>query len=88
VGLLSGEAKQLERLLRSHTLQGSVSLCKLLQFLADASADPQGTPINEYHIATTVFGRRDDFRSPSGFERTSPVGPPALQAEGILRDRR
>jgi hypothetical protein len=50
-----------ERLIKSHVLHGSESLCKLLRYLAEQSLLNPGTPIKEYQIATEVFGRSADF---------------------------
>jgi hypothetical protein len=52
---------QVERLVNSHALHGSESLCKLLRYLAKHVLDHPGTPIKEYQIATEVFGRSSDF---------------------------
>jgi hypothetical protein len=52
---------QIEKLLVSHTLHGSESLCKLLRYLADHSLEHPGTSPKEYQIATEVFGRPGDF---------------------------
>src|SRR4029077_16169710 len=52
---------QLEKLLASHALHGSESLCKLLQYLANHSLDHPGVSPKEYQIATEVFGRQKDF---------------------------
>jgi hypothetical protein len=52
---------QIEKLLTSHTLHGSESLCKLLRYLADHSLEHPGTSPKEYQIATEVFGRPGDF---------------------------
>src|SRR3989442_1065911 len=52
---------QLEKLLASHALHGSESLCKLLQYLATHSLDHPGVSPKEYQIATEVFGRQKDF---------------------------
>jgi hypothetical protein len=52
---------EIERLVSSHVLHGSESLCKLLRYLAKHVLDHPGTPIKEYQIATEVFGRSDDF---------------------------
>jgi len=54
-------SKQIDRLVASHTLHGSESLCKLLRYLAQHAIDQPGTPLKEYQIATEVFGRRSDF---------------------------
>ena len=52
---------QIEKLVSSHVLHGSESLCKLLRYLAKHALDHPGTPIKEYQIATEIFGRSDDF---------------------------
>jgi hypothetical protein len=53
--------EQVERLVSSHTLHGSESLCKLLRYLAKHALDHPGAPLKEYQIATEVFGRQSDF---------------------------
>ena len=52
---------QIEKLLSSHALHGSESLCKLLRYLATLSLDHPGSSPKEYQIATEVFGRPQDF---------------------------
>ncbi len=52
---------QIEKLLSSHALHGSESLCKLLRYLAHLSLEHPGTSPKEYQIATEVFGRQRDF---------------------------
>src|SRR5882762_3930774 len=52
---------QIEKLLGSHALHGSESLCKLLRYLANHSLDHPGLSPKEYQIATEVFGRQKDF---------------------------
>jgi hypothetical protein len=52
---------QIERLLDSHVLHGSESLCKLLRYLAEHALDHPGSPLKEYQIATEVFGRSPNF---------------------------
>jgi hypothetical protein len=52
---------QVERLVNSHTLHGSESLCKLLRYLADHALKHPGVALKEYQIATEVFGRPADF---------------------------
>jgi hypothetical protein len=52
---------QIDRLLSSHVLHGSESLCKLLRYLAEYSLDHPGSPLKEYQIATEVFGRSPNF---------------------------
>ncbi len=53
--------KQVERLVASHTLHSSESLCKLLRYLVIHALDHPGAPMKEYQIATEVFGRPPDF---------------------------
>lgn len=53
--------EQVERVVSSHTLHGSDSLRKLLQYLSQQSLDHPGAPIKEHQIATEVFGRPSDF---------------------------
>jgi len=55
------QLEQIERLLHSHTLHGSESLCKLLRYLANQAWEHPGPPPKEYQIATEVFGRQPDF---------------------------
>src|SRR5438270_13541488 len=52
---------QIDRLISSHVLHGSESLCKLLRYLAEHALDHPGVPVKEYQIATEVFGRPADF---------------------------
>jgi hypothetical protein len=52
---------EVERLVASHTLHGSESLCKLLRYLARQAVEHPGVPVKEYQIATEVFGRQTDF---------------------------
>ena len=52
---------QIEKLVASHTLHGSESLCKLLRYLAKNALDHPGASLKEYQIATEVFGRQHDF---------------------------
>src|SRR5215475_15395371 len=52
---------EVERLVSSHTLHGSESLCKLLRYLAKNAVEHPGVPVKEYQIATEVFGRQADF---------------------------
>lgn len=53
--------QEVDRLINSHSLRGSESLCKLLQYLAKQALDHPGEPPKEYQIATEVYGRRADF---------------------------
>jgi hypothetical protein len=52
---------QIERLVNSHVLHGSESLCKLLRYLAEHALDHPGSSLKEYQIATEVFGRPPNF---------------------------
>jgi hypothetical protein len=51
----------IERLVASHSLHGSESLCKLLRYLAKQATEHPGTQVKEYQIATEVLGRQADF---------------------------
>jgi len=53
--------EQINRLVSSHALHGSESLCKLLRYLAKHAVDHPGAPIKEFQIATEVFGRSAEF---------------------------
>jgi hypothetical protein len=53
--------QEVDRLINSHSLRGSESLCKLLQYLAKQALDHPGEPAKEYQIATELYGRRADF---------------------------
>src|SRR6202158_4936338 len=52
---------QIDRLVNSHVLHGSESLCKLLRYLAEQALEHPGLPVKEYQIATEVFGRSPNF---------------------------
>ena len=52
---------QIGKILVSHTLHGSESLCKLLRYLAHHALENSGSSPKEYQIATEVFGRPEDF---------------------------
>jgi hypothetical protein len=53
--------QQIDSIIKSHSLRGSESLCKLLQYLAKQSLDHPDAPLKEYQIATEVYGRSADF---------------------------
>jgi hypothetical protein len=53
--------EQVHKLVNSHVLHGSESLCKMLQYLAHHAIHHPGAPVKEYQIATEVFGRPADF---------------------------
>src|SRR3984957_255581 len=57
--------KQIDKLINSHSLHTSESLCKLLRYLAEHSLDQPGVAPKEYQIATEVLGR------PAGFDPQS-----------------
>jgi hypothetical protein len=52
---------QVGKILVSHTLHGSESLCKLLRYLAHHALENSGNSPKEYQIATEVFGRPENF---------------------------
>src|SRR5438309_4288152 len=52
---------EIEKLVASHALHGSESLCKLLRYLGKQALEQPGVPVKEYQIATEVFGRQADF---------------------------
>jgi hypothetical protein len=53
--------QQIDNIIKSHSLRGSESLCKLLQYLAKQALDHPEAAVKEYQIATEVFGRPADF---------------------------
>src|ERR1700733_4017094 len=53
--------EQIDRLVNSHVLHGSESLCKLLRYLAMHALTHPGTSLKEYEIATEVLHRPADF---------------------------
>lgn len=53
--------EQVEKLVKSHVLHGSESLCRMLQYLAQHALNHPGASVKEYQIATEVFGRPPDF---------------------------
>ena len=53
--------QQIDNIIKSHSLRGSESLCKLLQYLAKQSLYHPDAPLKEYQIATEVYGRPTDF---------------------------
>ena len=57
--------QQIDKLIKSHSLRTSESLCKLLRYLAEHSLDRPGIALKEYQIATEVLGR------PAGFDPQS-----------------
>jgi len=53
--------QQIDNIIKSHSLRGSESLCKLLQYLANQAFYHPDAPLKEYQIATEVYGRPADF---------------------------
>src|SRR5208282_558248 len=53
--------QQIDKLINSHSLRGSESLCKLLRYLAEHALDQPGVSLKEYQIATEVLGRSPGF---------------------------
>lgn len=53
--------QQIDHITKSHSLRGSESLCKLLQYLAKQALYHPEAPLKEYQIATEVYGRHADF---------------------------
>ena len=53
--------QQIDKLIKSHSLRTSESLCKLLRYLAEHSLDHPGVALKEYQIATEVLGRSTGF---------------------------
>src|SRR5580698_1281611 len=54
-------SQQIDTIIKSHSLRGSESLCKLLQYLAKQSLFHPDAPLKEYQIATEVYGRPANF---------------------------
>src|SRR5580704_17649976 len=53
--------QQIDNIIKSHSLRGSESLRKLLQYLAKQALEHPDAPLKEYQIATEVYGRSADF---------------------------
>lgn len=56
---------QVDKVIKSHSLRNSESLCKLLQYLTNQALHNPEAPLKEYQIATEVYGR------PAGFDPQS-----------------
>src|ERR1700733_11176349 len=54
-------SQQIDKIIKSHSLRGSESLRKLLQYLATQALHHPAAPLKEYQIATEVYGRPSDF---------------------------
>ncbi len=54
-------SQQIDKIIKSHSLRGSESLRKLLQYLAAQALNHPDAPLKEYQIATEVYGRPSDF---------------------------
>lgn len=52
---------QIERIMKSHSLRGSESLSRLLQYCAKQSLEHPDELLKEYQIAREVYGRSADF---------------------------
>ena len=65
---------QVDRLVRSPLLQGSESLCKLLQYLAHHTLNSPADHLKEYRIATEVLGRPADFDPQSDSSVRTQIG--------------
>jgi hypothetical protein len=53
--------QEIDNIIKSHSLRGSESLCRLLQYLAEHSLSHPPATVKEYQIATEVFGRPSNF---------------------------
>jgi hypothetical protein len=53
--------QQVDKLINSHSLRSSESLCKLLQYLATHAIEHPGLALKEYQIATEVLSRSGGF---------------------------
>jgi hypothetical protein len=53
--------QQIDKLIISHSLHSSESLCRLLRYLAEHSINRHGVALKEYQIATEVLGRPPGF---------------------------
>ncbi len=53
--------QEIERLTKSHSLRGSESLRKLLEYLAKQAVEHPDAALKEYQIATEVYGRQANF---------------------------
>ena len=56
-----GFSQQIDRIMKSHSLRGSESLSRLLQYCAKQSLEHPDELLKEYQIAREVYGRSTDF---------------------------
>jgi hypothetical protein len=54
-------SQQIDRIMKSHSLRGSESLARLLQYCAKQSLERPDELLKEYQIAREVYGRSADF---------------------------
>src|ERR1700739_1718752 len=54
-------SQQIDRIMKSHSLRGSESLCRLLQYIAEQSLEHPEASLKEYQIAIDVYGRGTEF---------------------------
>src|SRR5579864_8002730 len=54
-------SQQIDRIMKSHSLRGSESLSRLLQYCAKQSLEHPDELLKEYQIAREVYGRSPDF---------------------------
>jgi hypothetical protein len=54
-------SEQIDRIMKSHSLRGSESLSRLLQYCAKQSLEHPDELLKEYQIAREVYGRGPDF---------------------------
>src|SRR5579864_1129327 len=54
-------SQQIDRIMKSHSLRGSESLSRLLQYCAKQSLEHPNEQLKEYQIAREVYGRGPEF---------------------------
>src|SRR5258706_14938862 len=75
---------EIEKLVASHALHGSESLCKLLRYLGRQALEHPGTAVKEYQNATEGFGRQADFDPQLGSMVRVQAGRVKKKAGGVL----
>src|SRR5260370_30460120 len=80
--------QQIDNIIKSHSLRGSESLCKLLQYLAKQSLYHPDAPLKEYQIATEVYGRPTDFDPQSDSTIRVQAVPPPLATGAVQCEER